>query len=109
MWLRTEEDDNREKGEKSNAGSSGSDANKGLTTNPDNFMGSDSSGGGNSYYTNEYEEDIRPTGGNRNAAAAAANRRRQMNAQQQNGSVPANIQQSAPISTPEEDDVPSLL
>lgn len=109
LWLRTEEDDNREKGEKSNAGSSGSDANKGLTTNPDNFMGNDSSGGGNSYYTNEYEEDIRPTGGNRNAAAAAANRRRQMNVQQQNGSVPANIQQSAPISTPEEDDVPSLL
>lgn len=109
LWLRTEEDDKWEHGGRNNKGNGGSDLNQGLTTEPDKYIGSDSRGG-NSYYTNEYEEDIRPTGGNRNAAAAAAAaNRRQQQRTQQNGGVPADIQQSAPISTPEDDDVPSLL
>ena len=105
LWLRTEDDDKKSK-DGGNDGDNGSETKTGLTTEPDKFMGSDSSSG-NSYYGNEYEEDIRPTGG-----ARRANTRQQLQAQQrlrqQNGGVPADIQQTAPISTPD-DDVPSLL
>ena len=105
LWLRTEEDDKKSK-DGGNNGDNGSETKTGLTTEPDKFMGSDSSSG-NSYYGSEYEEDIRPTGG-----ARRANTRQQLQAQQrlrqQNGGVPADIQQTAPISTPD-DDVPSLL
>ena len=106
LWLRTEEDD--KKGKDGGNGENGYETKTGLTTDPDTFMGSDSSTG-NSYYGSEYEEDIRPTGGAQRANARQQQLRAQQRLQQQNGGVPADIQQTAPITTPEDDDVPSLL
>ncbi len=107
LWLRTEEDDKKGK-DGGNGGENGYETKTGLTTDPDTFMGNDSSTG-NSYYGSEYEEDIRPTGGAPRANARQQQLRAQQRLQQQNGGVPADIQQTAPISTPEDDDVPSLL
>lgn len=101
MWLNSEKRYKQADKQRGKIGDSGN----GLTT--DRPEGSGMVGGDGYSPSGEYEEDIRPTGGrvrrNRN------NNARRQRALQQNGEVPANIQQSEPISTPEDDDVPSLL
>ena len=101
MWLNSEKRYKQADKQRGKIGDSGD----GLTT--DRPEGSGMVGGDSYSPSGEYEEDIRPTGGrvrrNRN------NNARRQRALPQNGEVPANIQQSEPISTPEDDDVPSLL
>ncbi len=117
MWL------NSEKISKNggSSGSDGSDLGTGLTAkDPGAVMGRDSASRG---YSGEYDENIRPTGGTARRSSSGgssllddsetAARQQQMRAMQQqqmleqNGDVPATIQQNSTVSN--EDDVPALL
>lgn len=115
MWLNSEK---RRKAGGSD-GKEGSDLGTGLTAkNTEEVMGKDSTSRG---YSGEYDENIRPTGGTarRRGGSAltddggAAARQQQMRAMQQqqmmeqNGDVPATIQQNSSESSG--DDVPALM